>query len=261
MAVAPLQAHWHPGILEVFYIVSGQYRFQTADGSHLLRGGDVCLLFPGEEHSSGGAPQERASHCWLGVLVEGAGPFLGCEGADGETFRAALRALGKRVFRGEPSFQQAIAAALRWYASDDPLRRVRTIQVLTGLLLDILGWERRVVPAPPSAAVAAAMAYLRDRLPRHIPLSELAAVAGLSESRFKERFKREIGMPPGEFMMRERIQRAESLLRTPRRTITKVALALGFSSSQSFATAFRKYTNLTPRQYRRLRPGDSPAVR
>jgi AraC-like DNA-binding protein len=52
--------------------------------------------------------------------------------------------------------------------------------------------------------------------------------------------------------MRRRIYRAKYLLREPDRPITAIALDLGFSSSQYFATVFKKLVGLTPGEYRQI---------
>jgi AraC-like DNA-binding protein len=76
----------------------------------------------------------------------------------------------------------------------------------------------------------------------------LAEVARLSQSRCKIRFRQETGVPPAEYWLRKKIEKAADLLRT--RSVTEVAYALGFSSSQYFATAFRRYTLASPSQFR-----------
>ncbi len=75
----------------------------------------------------------------------------------------------------------------------------------------------------------------------------LAQVARLSESRCKTRFKREIGVPPAEFWLRKKIERAIVLLKN--HNVTEVAYELGFSSSQYFATVFKRYTLVNPSQF------------
>ena len=84
-----------------------------------------------------------------------------------------------------------------------------------------------------------------------IQIRELARLCGLSVSRFKERFRDEVGVPPAEYLTRQKIEAAKSLLLAGDHSITDVAMDLGFSSSQYFATAFKRYTGRTPSEYRR----------
>ncbi len=98
----------------------------------------------------------------------------------------------------------------------------------------------------PESGLNDMLAFVNEHVNDPLPPDELARVAGLSTSWFKARFRREIGMPPGEYVLRQKVARAEKLLRTGRFTVTDVAFDLGFSSSQYFATTFRKYTNKRP---------------
>ena len=73
----------------------------------------------------------------------------------------------------------------------------------------------------------------------------LADRYGLSLPRFKAKFRQQMGMPPGEYIMRERIRTAEEMLRQGM-GITDVAYSLNFSSSQYFSTCFRRFYGMTP---------------
>jgi AraC-like DNA-binding protein len=80
-------------------------------------------------------------------------------------------------------------------------------------------------------------------------VDDLARMAGLSASRFKANFKRTLGVPPGEYVLRKKIERAQTLLSQGGKSVTDVAFDLDFSSSQYFATVFKRYTGKTPRMY------------
>ena len=81
-------------------------------------------------------------------------------------------------------------------------------------------------------------------------LQHLARQAGLSLSRFKVRFKEETGMSPRQFIVRSKVDTARSRLRTGQEPIGKIALDLGFPTSQYFATVFRRLMGVSPKQYR-----------
>jgi AraC family transcriptional regulator len=58
-------------------------------------------------------------------------------------------------------------------------------------------------------------------------------------------------VPPLRYQSRRRIEYAKLLLTKPETSVTDVGLAIGFGSSSSFVTAFRKATGVTPSVYRR----------
>ena len=92
--------------------------------------------------------------------------------------------------------------------------------------------------------------YLRDNLDQKIDLGALADEVRLSRFHFSRTFKKTFGESPSHYLMRLRVDRATELLRDSRRSITDVALELGFPTSAEFARAFRHTMNCTPREFR-----------
>lgn len=78
----------------------------------------------------------------------------------------------------------------------------------------------------------------------------LNEVAGLSVSHFTERFRAATGTAPAEYYLAHRIDEACRRLRATSTPVTRIAMDLGFSSSQHFAAAFHRFTGTAPRIYR-----------
>ncbi len=90
--------------------------------------------------------------------------------------------------------------------------------------------------------------YIQSHLQEDITIDMLAEMAGLSESSLKHRFKREIGTPPGKYIMQCRIEEIKQML-DPQSVMTEIALQYGFSSSSHFAAVFKKHVGCTPTEY------------
>ena len=105
-------------------------------------------------------------------------------------------------------------------------------------------------PVTPSAPVTAALAWIEEHLCTDFTVADVAAAVGLSDVRLQARFRRELGSPIGEYRSRARIYRAKALLRETSAPVTGIAHALGFSTSQYFATVFRRYVGVAPSEYR-----------
>jgi two-component system response regulator YesN len=101
-----------------------------------------------------------------------------------------------------------------------------------------------------SPDIADAVAWMTARLGEPFCVQEVADAVGLHPSRFHERFLAEVGQTPAEWRIRRRVALAQERLRALDASVTEVAFALGFASSQYFATAFKKYTGRTPSEYR-----------
>ena len=89
----------------------------------------------------------------------------------------------------------------------------------------------------------------------------LARTALCSEAHFIRAFKRTYGETPHSYLQRRRIERAAMLLRETDRTVTQIALDVGFTSISWFTTAFKDVMGETPTAYRdRLRGAPPPMV-
>jgi len=97
--------------------------------------------------------------------------------------------------------------------------------------------------------------YIESHLDRALTLSELAAIAHLSEYHFARMFKVSFGEPPHQYVSRRRLARATLLLQHPELSISEVALQCGFSSQSHFSNRFRQGMGTTPGRFRRLKLG------
>ncbi|MDZ4287441.1 MAG: AraC family transcriptional regulator [Prosthecobacter sp.] len=90
------------------------------------------------------------------------------------------------------------------------------------------------------------------RLYFHQPLrvSELAQLAGMSESHFSRQFKAAIGTSPIDWLRRERINQAKRRLIESEDPVKEVARQVGYSDQFFFSKDFKKMTKLTPTQFR-----------
>jgi AraC family transcriptional regulator len=84
-----------------------------------------------------------------------------------------------------------------------------------------------------------------------LPLDRLAMIAGMSKFHFAKTFHRAMGMPPHQYVVRARMDKARTLLGEEMMSLAQVALRVGYVDPGQFASQFRKRTGLTPAQYRR----------
>jgi AraC family transcriptional regulator len=97
------------------------------------------------------------------------------------------------------------------------------------------------------------MEFIEAHLAEEISLAALAELAGLSLFHFARAFTQSFGMPPHRYHMARRMDRARSLLQRPTLSVTQIGVQIGFRETSSFSKAFRRFTGLTPTEYRRHR--------
>ena len=95
--------------------------------------------------------------------------------------------------------------------------------------------------------------FVEEHLAEEISLADLAELVDLSLYHFARAFTQSFGVPPHRYHMAQRIERARSLLEKPALSVTQIGIQIGFREASSFTKAFRRFTGLTPTEYRRHR--------
>lgn len=92
--------------------------------------------------------------------------------------------------------------------------------------------------------------YIDENLESELTLAELAQVANMNLYRFVRAFKQTIGIPPHQYVLKQRIERAKFLLTSTDLTLQGISYQLGFSSQSHFTTVFRRSVGVTPKAFR-----------
>jgi AraC family transcriptional regulator len=99
--------------------------------------------------------------------------------------------------------------------------------------------------------IRAVSGYIEEHVGEQISLATLAQLVRLSQHHFCRAFKKSFGIPPHQYHVQRRIERAKFLLADRANSVMDVALDLGYAQSSAFSVAFRKTTGQSPKQFRR----------
>jgi len=104
--------------------------------------------------------------------------------------------------------------------------------------------------------------HVQAHLSERILVRDLAAVVGLSPNHFAHAYTACTGQSPHRFVMAQRLQRAQALLKVAGLDLAQVAAECGFASQQHLTQVMRKHLGETPARYRRamLAGGDCSAA-
>jgi AraC family transcriptional regulator len=103
----------------------------------------------------------------------------------------------------------------------------------------------------PRAKLRAVVEYVEEHLDGSPTLDQLAAVARLSPNYFVGQFKRATGLPPHQYVILRRVERARQLLQTGTElSLAEVAAHAGFYDQSQFSHHFRRVLGVTPGQFR-----------
>ncbi|MCE0524092.1 MAG: AraC family transcriptional regulator [Methylacidiphilales bacterium] len=250
--------HFHHEAIEICFLERGEQTYRVKGLAHRLHGNDQFFTLPGEIHDTAKLPQERGILYWLILKLDPARKFLGLSETQARRLKRELYGMPTRHFRGHPDcarilgeINDILVKERKHEAGPFPFRQLRLQALLLQYLTLTIRASHQGLHGAASPLMQRVLHYIDAHLNDPIQVSLLAQVAGLSESRCKIRFKREIGVPPAEFWLRKKIEKAVLLLKS--RSVTEVAFELGFSSSQYFATVFKRYTLVNPSQFHHAR--------
>jgi AraC family transcriptional regulator len=111
------------------------------------------------------------------------------------------------------------------------------------------GHETRASAADRRRTVEVAM-WLDAHAADDIDLAEAAAQAGLSSFHFLRVFRAVLGVTPHQYLIRARLRRAARLLADPARSITDIALDVGFADLSNFVRTFHRAAGVSPGAFR-----------
>lgn len=163
-----------------------------------------------------------------------------------------------RLFFSDPALWTTARKILRLIEDPDDSSRLYAETLAAALSIELVRFRNKggLRPALERGGLAdwqrrIAADFINDNFDREISLEELASLVRLSPTHFCRAFTRSIGVPPHQYQIRQRVERAKLLLADAERSITDVAISTGYSASSNFATAFRRVTGVSPREYRR----------
>jgi AraC family transcriptional regulator len=99
-----------------------------------------------------------------------------------------------------------------------------------------------------------AIDYIQAHLDEKLSLESIALELNLSVHYFCELFTQSTGIPPYKYVLQQRVDRAQQLLKNSQKSLSEIALDCGFADQSHLSRHFTKLTRISPKKYRdRLR--------
>jgi AraC family transcriptional regulator len=94
--------------------------------------------------------------------------------------------------------------------------------------------------------------HIHQHLDKSLQIPELAAMVKMTRGTFSRGFREAFGLPPKQYVVQARMDRAKVLLVRTQDPIKNIASQVGYENEFFFYRIFKKYTGITPDEYRRL---------
>ena len=264
---------WHRNEgLELSFLRSGSISFATASHSQTLLPHDMAICGPWQLHRVGTPHIDTGTFMWLildqkihsadqqwswpnwivltkqdldeltRLLLYNSAPVCAANNKMVNCWEQLFRAV--RNDENESRFSQIaitvnelLLLLLKFLRNNEESRKHEDVSALSPSLHTVkLFWED--------------LKNIPHLLEKQWSVKEMAKLCRMSESRFTQCCRTLTNKSPVHFLNYCRVQHALSIMaRDPQRSITDIALDCGFSTSQYFATVFKKITGKTPSSY------------
>jgi len=108
--------------------------------------------------------------------------------------------------------------------------------------------------------IEASVKFIENSYERDISISDISKYVFLSPGYYTRAFKEHMGVTPINYLLKLRVERAKELLAYTDKKAGDIALETGFSNQQRFNAIFKKFTGLTPTQYKKAVTNNKTAV-
>ena len=245
-----LGPHVHPKCFEICYLRDGQMHWWNAhrEQDAILNPGEMYISYPDEVHGGVDDIHEAGDLYWMSVEITN--KTLQFTAEQQRYLDTTLRSI-PRHFSAPKVMPMYFEHILETISNPGPLAAQRLRTAVTQILLTCVDAGLSHCAEPQREAAFERVIDAVKREPAlYKQVDDLAAIAGLSSNRFINRFRAYTGYSPMDYVNREKIHVAKRLLSDPNVSVTDIAMQLDYSSTQYFATTFKKYTGMTPSQFR-----------
>ena len=233
------------------YITRGSGKLEShSGGTHTINAGDLFILYPGEWHRFQPAPNTGWDEHWVEFDGEQARRIMSHPGlspkqpvhsigAD-EPILGLFIEINEATQTQPPGFEQIIATQ----ASQIVARLLARLQYSNPAARHM------------EAGIRRACLHILQNAEQAIDYPQLSRELGISHSAFRNHFKQITGLPPGQYQIHIRLNKARRLLRNSTLSIQEIAEQLGFESIYYFSRLFKKKTGCSPLAFRKQGASD-----
>ena len=262
--------HFHPEY-EIHQVVATDGRYFVGDFIGEFEPGNLVLTGPNLPHNWVSDLPEGTTIPLRGRIIQFSEEFIG--GAMKVLLElsgiATLLESSRRGVLFASRTSTELAPLMEEMMEAQGVRRIELFMAITGILSR--DRDARPLSSPnylpdPSGYMSAgmnkALAFIRENLTRPFGETELATIAGQSQSAFSRSFRRHTGMSLVQYVKRLRINLAcQILMSDSHATITDICFGVGFNNLSNFNRQFLAEKGMPPSRFRRLLADNINAAR
>lgn len=237
-----------PGVRDLYkihFIHKGTGIVRVGGETHKLSPGQAFLIYPHFLTYYEADLIEPWTYSWIGF-----------RGAQVESILSRTRLSPERpVFpmdwRIMPGlYEQLTVVSTREGARDLQLKAM--LYEFLSVLVDVIPASAANHPMPKKqeAYILPCIEFLHAHYSEHISVLQLASFLGLDRKYLSALFKEATGMPPQQYLLQYRMDKACELLEMSKYSVSEVARSVGYQDALLFSKMFKKVKGTSPKQFR-----------
>lgn len=248
----PMELHDHGPMAEFVYLERGSQNYCISGKDYTVNQGEVFFTRPNEPHNTGTSLTEVSSLYYFIIdltCISRLNLFVSADEA--MHIIDSLQHMEHRIFKASSNLPNALKQLLNCFAVQDLYFHTQIRNFLSEVLI-ALATPDTAGNRSLSVGLKRSLAYIEKHLTEAISVTELPPLENMSLSSYHKKFVQLMGISPAEYILKRKIEKAKELLAFTDMSVTDIAYKYGFSSSQYFATVFKRFCYRTPTQYRKL---------
>lgn len=165
----------------------------------------------------------------------------------------------RAAIRGGLSPETSYLLSDRYIQDLEKCRTMREIIELNSIVQeDYTLRVHRIKAGTMSPQIQRACEYIQIHVEDELSLSSVSSAVGYSPSWLSGKFRRETGKTLTDYITETKVERAKMLLRAGNDPVQDIAERLSYRTASRFGSVFRKYTGMSPGEYRRSAGAKKP---
>ncbi|WP_445737516.1 helix-turn-helix transcriptional regulator [Mariniflexile sp.] len=258
---------WHRNEgLEFHFLESGSMPYLQENKEAILTPNHLTITRPWEAHKVGNPYIGMGKFYWVIIDLEVRRPhqnwawpdWITLTNNDLERLTAILRQNEKSILKTNQSVRDCFSKISKAIDTDEKGSNASKIRLLINyllvLLLDLLNTDDMVLNeslTDSSRSVKFFLNELEKNLSENWTIELMAQSAGVGLTRFTHHCKQLTNLTPMRYLTMKRLEMSKEILKDEEElSIAQIAYMCGFTTSQYFATVFKKHEKCSPNQYR-----------
>ena len=244
----PLYYHERPayfrpqldGIVVMEYVFEGKGYIECEGKTYIVEAGDFFMLTRYHAHKYYSDPIQPLRKIWVNL----AGPFVA---SLADTLNLTEGVYIKHF--DSPRGLEQIHSLLEKYNDTPKPHIMDNIALVVTELMLTMNSSRKTQKVAVSPAILEIKKYIDSEVNVAATLDDICSGFSINKSYAIATFKKEFGITLYQYMLEKKINTAKSMLDSGE-SINNIAIALGYSCTQSFTHAFKDATGVSPNAYR-----------